>query len=79
MILYIYIKLRKKLIKSGYIKPDYDLTFTKLCLTKHPKSSNLWYHRYMIILCTIFINNRVLISNSYNFNVYKNDFRYNLI
>jgi len=39
----------KKLIQLGYIKPDYDLTFTKLCLTKHPKSSNIWYHRQWIL------------------------------
>ncbi|ORX43818.1 protein prenylyltransferase [Piromyces finnis] len=40
---------RKKLIKLGYIKPEYDLSLTKLCLTKHPKSSHLWYHRQWIL------------------------------
>jgi hypothetical protein len=40
---------RKKLMQLGYIKPKYDLELTKLCLTKHPKSSNLWYHRQWIL------------------------------
>ncbi|ORX88297.1 protein prenylyltransferase [Anaeromyces robustus] len=40
---------RKNLIQLGYIKPEFDLQFTKLCLTKHPKSSNLWYHRQWIL------------------------------
>jgi len=35
-------------MQLGYIKPKYDLELTKLCLTKHPKSSNLWYHRYLL-------------------------------
>jgi len=40
---------RKKLIQLRYIKPEFDLQFTTLCLTKHPKSSNLWYHRQWIL------------------------------